>query len=141
MRVLVAEGWAPDRASKELEISIPNNLEVSRESGSINRGGGAPRENQLTLVLAGGQASAELETDLRAALPEKGNRRRHGSSVTGEAEVVEVREDQLQPARGATVGKLLENRLESQSEQEGPQGAPLSDEIVWEPNTRLEGRA
>jgi len=84
-RVLVAELAAPDGPTKELEVAIPNDLKVSRETANVNRGGRPTNKNKLALVFGGSSACAELEPYPAAPAPERVERLGNGIPIAGQA--------------------------------------------------------
>jgi len=67
LRVIVAEPRASHRSAEQLEVTVPDNLEIRRELGSIDSGGRARSEDNLAFVLAVSQAGAELQPYVSAA--------------------------------------------------------------------------
>jgi hypothetical protein len=63
LRVLVAESGVPDRPTQQLEVAVPNNLEVVWEKRHVDSGVHPGRKDELAFVLKLRRSSAEGKAD------------------------------------------------------------------------------
>ena len=134
----VAELRASDRSAEELKVAVPYHLEVSREGAHVHRGGSSSSKHKLALVLEMGFPRAKLQTDLRALNTELIYSGADSSGFTSQAQVVQVRVNQLKSPGGAEASQLRQNRLEGQGEEQRTQGVALLNTHLRRDNVRAE---
>ena len=116
--MLITELWGADGRAQKLEIAVPNDFKVRREGRDIDRRRGPSHEDELALVLEVGCACAELEANVITTAPQAFDSVADGRGLAGQAQVVKVRINQLQPPWGSKASQLGQDRLQGKGEQQ-----------------------